>query len=79
MLSRFVLVLIEGASRSRQMFKISAPFVILASVFATLNARLGLPPFSLFLMALTLTDGEWRYLSLFDDRHNIGRRSINSV
>ena len=58
MLSRFVLVLIEGASRSRQMFKIIAPFVILASVFATLNARLGLPPFSLFLMALTLTDGE---------------------
>jgi len=39
------------------MFKIIAPFVILASVFATLNARLHLPPFSLFLVALTLTDG----------------------
>lgn len=41
-----------------QVFKIVAPFVILASVFATLNARLHLPPFSLFLIALTLTDGE---------------------
>src|SRR5579872_2574895 len=40
------------------MFKVVAPFVILASVFATLNARLRLPPFSLFLIALTLTDGE---------------------
>lgn len=45
------------------MFKIVAPFVILASVFATLNARLHLPPFSLFLVALTLTDGERRTLS----------------
>jgi len=44
------------------MFKVVAPFVILASVFATLNARLHLPPFSLFLVALTLTDGEWRTL-----------------
>jgi len=42
------------------MFKIVAPFVILASAFATLNARLNLPPFSLFLIALTITDGEWR-------------------
>ncbi|KAF9784369.1 hypothetical protein BJ322DRAFT_845184 [Thelephora terrestris] len=40
------------------MFKIVAPaaFVILASVFATLNARLHLPPLSPFLIALTLTD-----------------------
>jgi len=38
-------------------FKIVAPFVILAVCFATLNARLQLPPFSLFLIALTLTDG----------------------
>ncbi|KAF8439955.1 Phosphatidylinositolglycan class N-domain-containing protein [Boletus edulis BED1] len=38
-------------------FKIVAPYVILSAVFATLNARLGLPPFSLFLVALTLTDG----------------------
>jgi len=44
------------------MFKIVAPFVILASVFATLNARLHLPPFSLFLVALTLTDGELKTL-----------------
>ena len=58
------------------MFKIIAPFVILASVFATLNARLGLPPFSLFLMALTLTDGEWRCLFLFDDHRDIEHHSI---
>ncbi|KAG2135363.1 Phosphatidylinositolglycan class N-domain-containing protein [Suillus bovinus] len=38
-------------------FKIVAPYVILSAVFATLNARLHLPPFSLFLVALTLTDG----------------------
>jgi len=40
-----------------QIFKIVAPFVILSAAFATLNARLDLPPFSLFLVALTLTDG----------------------
>jgi phosphatidylinositol glycan class N len=50
-----------------QMFKIIAPFVILASVFATLNARLHLPPFSLFLIALTLTDGERTALPSFGD------------
>ncbi|KAG2078602.1 alkaline phosphatase-like protein, partial [Suillus decipiens] len=38
-------------------FKIVAPYVILSAVFATLNAKLHLPPFSLFLVALTLTDG----------------------
>jgi len=38
-------------------FKIIAPYVILSAAFATLNARLRLPPFSLFLVALTLTDG----------------------
>ncbi|KAF9221780.1 PigN-domain-containing protein [Gyrodon lividus] len=38
-------------------FKIVAPYVILSAAFATLNARLHLPPFSLFLVALTLTDG----------------------
>jgi len=37
-------------------FKIVAPFAILSASFAALNARLGLPPFSLFLVALTLTD-----------------------
>ncbi|KAG2070141.1 PigN-domain-containing protein [Suillus decipiens] len=36
--------------------KIIAPYVILSAVFATLNAKLHLPPFSLFLVALTLTD-----------------------
>jgi phosphatidylinositol glycan class N len=40
-----------------QIFKIVAPYVILSAVFATLNAKLHLPPFSLFLVALTLTDG----------------------
>ncbi|KZT25011.1 PigN-domain-containing protein [Neolentinus lepideus HHB14362 ss-1] len=38
-------------------FKIVAPYVMLSAAFATLNARLRLPPFSLFLVALTLTDG----------------------
>ncbi|KAI6012879.1 Phosphatidylinositolglycan class N-domain-containing protein [Pisolithus microcarpus] len=38
-------------------FKIVCPYVILSVVFATLNARLRLPSFSLFLVALTLTDG----------------------
>ncbi|CAL1697714.1 unnamed protein product [Somion occarium] len=37
-------------------FKIIAPYIILSAFFALLNARLHLPPFSLFLVALTLTD-----------------------
>jgi hypothetical protein len=40
-----------------QIFKIVAPFVFLSATFATLNARLGMPPFALFLVALCLTDG----------------------
>jgi F0F1-type ATP synthase assembly protein I len=40
-----------------QIFKIVAPFVFLSAAFATLNARLGMPPFALFLIALSLTDG----------------------
>lgn len=40
-----------------QIFKIIAPYIILASCFQILNTRLGLPPFSLFLVALTITDG----------------------
>ncbi|OBZ74872.1 GPI ethanolamine phosphate transferase 1 [Grifola frondosa] len=38
------------------LFKIIAPYLILAISFAILNSRLHLPPFSLFLVALTLTD-----------------------
>ncbi|KAJ7738485.1 Phosphatidylinositolglycan class N-domain-containing protein [Mycena maculata] len=38
-------------------FKIIAPYVVLSVIFATLNDALHLPPFSLFLVALTLTDG----------------------
>ncbi|KAH9985887.1 Phosphatidylinositolglycan class N-domain-containing protein [Russula compacta] len=38
------------------LFKILAPFVFLSATFATLNARLGMPPFALFLVALSLTD-----------------------
>ena len=34
-----------------------APYIVLSVMFATLNARLHLPPFSLFLVAPTLTDG----------------------
>ncbi|RPD52571.1 alkaline phosphatase-like protein [Lentinus tigrinus ALCF2SS1-6] len=37
-------------------FKIVSPYIILAITFSILNARLDLPPFSLFLVALTLTD-----------------------
>ncbi|KZP27905.1 PigN-domain-containing protein [Athelia psychrophila] len=37
-------------------FKIIAPYVILSVFFSALNSRLRLPPFSLFLVALTLTD-----------------------
>ena len=40
-----------------QIFKIVAPFVFLSAAVATLNARLGMPPFALFLIALSLTDG----------------------
>ncbi|KAJ6601273.1 Phosphatidylinositolglycan class N-domain-containing protein [Mycena vulgaris] len=38
-------------------FKIITPYVILSVTFAALNDALNLPPFSLFLVALTLTDG----------------------
>ncbi|KAJ7069034.1 Phosphatidylinositolglycan class N-domain-containing protein [Mycena belliarum] len=38
-------------------FKIVAPYIILSVAFAALNDALHLPPFSLFLVALTLTDG----------------------
>jgi phosphatidylinositol glycan class N len=38
--------------------KILAPYVPLSAVFAALHVRLGLPPFALFLVALTLTDGQ---------------------
>ena len=44
-------------TRAPQIFKIIAPFVFLSAAFATLNARLGMPPFALFLVALCLTDG----------------------
>ncbi|KAI0920282.1 hypothetical protein AcW1_002067 [Taiwanofungus camphoratus] len=37
-------------------FKIVAPYIILATALHLLNTRLQLPPFSLFLVALTLTD-----------------------
>ncbi|KAL1754437.1 Phosphatidylinositolglycan class N-domain-containing protein [Schizophyllum commune] len=38
-------------------FKIVVPYVMLAMAFAVLNHRLNLPPFSLFVVALALTDG----------------------
>ncbi|KAF9000322.1 Phosphatidylinositolglycan class N-domain-containing protein [Cyathus striatus] len=38
-------------------FKIVAPYVLLSVVFAVLNHTLELPPFSLLMVALTLTDG----------------------
>ncbi|KAK2465877.1 hypothetical protein APHAL10511_001518 [Amanita phalloides] len=38
-------------------FKIIVPYIILSLTFAVLNSTLQLPPFSLLLVALTLTDG----------------------
>ncbi|KAF9474339.1 GPI ethanolamine phosphate transferase 1 [Pholiota conissans] len=38
-------------------FKIIAPYIMLSVTFAVLNDTLGLPPFSLLMVALTLTDG----------------------
>ncbi|KAF8345663.1 Phosphatidylinositolglycan class N-domain-containing protein [Amanita rubescens] len=38
-------------------FKIIVPYIILSVTFAVLNSTLQLPPFSLLLVALTLTDG----------------------
>ncbi|KIY52039.1 PigN-domain-containing protein [Fistulina hepatica ATCC 64428] len=38
-------------------FKIVVPYVILSLTFAALNHRLGLPPFSLFTVALSVTSG----------------------
>ena len=40
-----------------QIFKIVVPYVMLAMTFAVLNHCLDLPPFSLFVVALALTDG----------------------
>ena len=48
-------------TRSVQIFKIVAPYIMLSVFFADLNHRLGLPPFSLFMVALTLTDGLWYF------------------
>jgi len=47
----------QKADTFTQIFKIVAPFVFLSAAFSTLNARLGMPPFALFLIALSLTDG----------------------
>lgn len=41
-----------------QIFKIIAPYIILSIATALLNHFLHLPPFSLLLVALSLTDGE---------------------
>ncbi|KAF8905948.1 Phosphatidylinositolglycan class N-domain-containing protein [Gymnopilus junonius] len=38
-------------------FKIIAPYIMLSITFAVLNDALNLPPFSLLLVALTITDG----------------------
>lgn len=43
--------------RVYQIFKIISPYIILAMCLHLLNRRLHLPPFSLFLVAVTLTDG----------------------
>ena len=40
-----------------KVFKIVAPYVMLSVTFAVLNDALHLPPFSLLLVALTITDG----------------------
>ena len=54
-----------------QIFKIVAPFVFLSAAFATLNARLGMPPFAFFLVALCLTDGARVALSKRESRTHV--------
>lgn len=49
-----------------QIFKIVAPYIMLSACFASLNARLGMPPLSLFVVSLGLTDGQPPlYLALY--------------
>lgn len=43
------------------MVKAVIPYVILSVSLATLNTRLHLPPFSILLVALALTDGAYIY------------------
>jgi phosphatidylinositol glycan class N len=59
------------ADHELQLFKILSPFVFLSAAFATLNARLGMPPFALFLVALGLTDGALTCLFVSDCRCNM--------
>ncbi|KAF7307451.1 PigN domain-containing protein [Mycena indigotica] len=54
---RLIPVFNPFAMASLLIFKIIVPYIILAVTFATLNDALRLPPFSLFLVALTLTPG----------------------
>ncbi|KAJ7665103.1 Phosphatidylinositolglycan class N-domain-containing protein [Mycena polygramma] len=54
---RLIPVFSPFAMATLLIFKIIAPYVILSVTFAALNDALHLPPFSLFLVALTLTDG----------------------
>ena len=66
MASLLVSLSVEGTVREltmAQIFKILAPFVFLSVAFATLNRNLGMPPFALFLVALSLTDGTATLLS----------------
>ena len=46
-------------------FKIIAPYVMLSTIFATLNRRVALPPFALFKVALGLTDGKEPHILLY--------------
>ena len=62
-----------------QLFKIIAPYAMLAVCFALLNARLHLPPLSLFLVALTLTDGASPLAPNFDSRILFRARWLMSV
>jgi hypothetical protein len=48
-----------------QTIKIIAPYVILSAAFAKLNHNLLLPPSSLFVIALSMTDGQ--SISRFED------------
>ena len=47
-----------GIQLRLQIFKIIAPYVILSVAFAAVNYSMVLPPFSLFLVAVMLTDGK---------------------
>ena len=65
-------------SRFLRPFKIITLFVTPALVFETLDARFHPAPSSLFLITLTLADGERKALFLIDYPGSVGHHSLNA-